>query len=262
MIEKESHGAKWNETFRIYCGHLISNIIFTVKFDNPIGATLIGRAYIPVEDVIKGAIVDRWDTNWSQGIRSPVFEGVLALSSVNEKAAGLFYTKMPKKANEGVTVLMLAWDDGTSVEKLKMDVVDSKLPRERSGKRAIVSYVGGIDLWDGRYVLQDHPLFKTLGTIHHEDFHQPNFAGSSIKKGGPRKPWHDIHCKLEGPIAWDVLYNFEQRWQKQVGSDILIPQSKLNEITIQPSTVTSSKDPETWNVQLFRSIVDDLRLAY
>ena len=123
LIEKEQTGYKWDETFRIYCGHLISNIIFTVKFDNPIGATLIGRAYIPVEDVIKGAIVDRWvnildenhdpihgdskinvqlqfvnvtqETNWSQGIRSPVFEGVLALSSVNEKAAGLLIPRCP-----------------------------------------------------------------------------------------------------------------------------------------------------------------------
>ncbi|XP_022731363.1 phospholipase D alpha 1-like isoform X2 [Durio zibethinus] len=403
MIEKEGKGPQWNESFRIYCGHLISNIIFTVKFDNPIGATLIGRAYIPVEDVIKGAIVDRWvnildenhdpihgdskihvqlqfydvtqDNNWSQGIRSPGFKGVpysffsqregckvtlyqdahvqddfplLSLprgglyrpqrcwedifDAINNAKHLIYITgwsvytaitlirdpKRPKpegsltlgellkkKANEGVTVLILVWDDRTSVEELKKDglmathdqetadyfngtkvhcvlcprnpddgksviqgfeiasmfthhqktvVVDGELPSERSGKRAIVSFVGGIDLCDGRYDSQDHPLFKTLGTIHHDDFHQPNFIGSSIKKGGPREPWHDIHCKLEGPIAWDVLYNFEQRWQKQVGTDILIPRSKLDEITIQPSPVTSSADPETWNVQLFRSI--------
>ena len=32
---------------------------------------------------------------------------------------------------------------------------------------------------------------------------------------GPREPWHDIHCRMEGPAAWDVLLNFEQRWRKQ-----------------------------------------------
>ncbi|XVF48373.1 hypothetical protein PTKIN_Ptkin03bG0184900 [Pterospermum kingtungense] len=377
MIEKESYGTKWNENFRIYCGHLISNIMFTVKFDNPIGATVIGRAYIPVEDVIKGAVVDRWDTNWSQGITSPAFEGVpytffsqrqgckvtlyqdahvqddfpllsLTLPSDERRqthrcwedifdainnAKHFVYTTgwclyteitlirdprrqkpgvnltlgelLKKKANEGVTVLILLWDDRTFVEQLKEDglmatcnqvtadyfkdtkvhcvmcprnpddknsiqgfeiasmfthhqktlVVDYELPQERSGKRGIVGFLGGIDLCNGRYDYQDHPIFKTLGTVHLEDFHQPNFAGSSIKKGGPRVPWHDIHCKLEGPIAWDVLYNFEQRWLKQAGTDmILISRSKLNEITIQPSAVTSPKDPETWNVQLFRSI--------
>ena len=34
---------------------------------------------------------------------------------------------------------------------------------------------------------------------------------------GPRQPWHDIHAKVEGPIAWDVLTNFQQRWAKQAG---------------------------------------------
>ncbi|KAH0729825.1 hypothetical protein KY285_000826 [Solanum tuberosum] len=69
----------------------------------------------------------------------------------------------------------------------------------------------------------------TLNTTHDDDFHQPNFPGTSIQKGGPREPWQDIHCRTEGPAAWDVLYNFEQRWRKQ-------------------------DDQDTWNVQAFRSI--------
>ena len=32
--------------------------------------------------------------------------------------------------------------------------------------------------------------------------------------GGPRQPWHDWHCKIEGPAAYDILTNFEQRWRK------------------------------------------------
>lgn len=32
---------------------------------------------------------------------------------------------------------------------------------------------------------------------------------------GPRQAWHDIHSRIEGPAAWDVLLNFEQRWRKQ-----------------------------------------------
>lgn len=30
----------------------------------------------------------------------------------------------------------------------------------------------------------------------------------------PRQPWHDLHSKIEGPAAYDVLINFEQRWRK------------------------------------------------
>ncbi len=33
---------------------------------------------------------------------------------------------------------------------------------------------------------------------------------------GPRLPWHDQHCRLEGPPAFDVLTNFVQRWKHEV----------------------------------------------
>ncbi len=33
---------------------------------------------------------------------------------------------------------------------------------------------------------------------------------------GPREPWHDVHSRVEGPVAFDCLTNFEQRWRKQV----------------------------------------------
>ena len=212
---------------------------------------------------------------------------------------------LKRKAREGVRVLMLVWDDRTSVGLLnkaglmathdeetanyfygtdvhcvlcprnpdnggsvvqnlqistmfthhqKIVVVDSEMPNKRSQKRRIVSFVGGIDLCDGRYDTQFHSLFRTLDTAHHTDFHQPNFLGSSITKGGPREPWHDIHCRLEGPVAWDVLFNFEQRWRKQGGQDLLVHLKDLAHIIIPPSPVMFPEDRETWNVQLFRSI--------
>ncbi|GFZ07960.1 phospholipase D alpha 1 [Actinidia rufa] len=48
-----------DELSHIYCAHKASNVIFTVKDDNPIGATLIGRAYVPVEELRDGEEVDR-----------------------------------------------------------------------------------------------------------------------------------------------------------------------------------------------------------
>ena len=42
-------------------------------------------------------------------------------------------------------------------------------------------------------------------------------TGFDPTKGGPREPWHDIHSRLEGPVAYDVLHNFMDRWRKQAG---------------------------------------------
>ena len=33
-------------------------------------------------------------------------------------------------------------------------------------------------------------------------------------KLGPRRPWHDMRCRLDGPAEYDVVDNFEQRWRK------------------------------------------------
>ncbi|KAL2346716.1 hypothetical protein Fmac_000716 [Flemingia macrophylla] len=390
----------WYETFHIYCAHSISHVIFTIKRKDPIDATLIGRAYVPVQQVVKGNIADTWvqildedhnpipseskihvriqfsnvmnDINWSQGIRSPRFQGVphtffsqktgcivtlyqdahvsdgfmprIPLSSgrpydIRKCWEDIYNTIMdaryficitgwsvyteitlirdPRKsrtritlgellkmkAEEGVKVFMLVWDDRTSVPDFKKDglmathdqetaeyfkntkvncvlcprdpddgrsivqgfeistmfthhqktiVVDAAVGQLQ--KRTIVSFIGGIDLCDGRYDTQEHPLFSTLNTIHHDDFHQPNFPSASIKKGGPREPWHDIHCKLEGSIAWDVLSNFQQRWEKQGRNQIMFPSNMFDDHFVPRSTVAATNENEAWNVQLFRSI--------
>lgn len=403
MIKMENSNLIWNEDFRIYCAHYISEIIFTVKGEDPVGATLIGRAHTPVEDVMKGYIFEKGvnivdergshvhgnpkihvkmqfldvnkDSNWSKGIQSPHFEGVpntfflqrngckatlyqdahagddfrprIALSNGSRykpqqcwedifnaitNAKHLIYIAgwsvnteitlvrdprglktgsdfklgelLKRKAEDpGMTVLLLVWDDQTSTvikrdglmathdqktadffrgtnvrcvlcprnpgsgrsivqgatndllftHHQKLVVVDAEAGEE-SEKRRIVSFIGGIDLCDGRFDTQDHPLFKTLGSVHRYDFHQPNFEGASIRKGGPREPWHDIHCRLEGPVAWDVLYNFEQRWRKQAEERYLVPTKDLEEIIVRPSLIASLDSQESWSVQLFRSI--------
>ncbi|KAL0415343.1 UNVERIFIED_CONTAM: Phospholipase D alpha 1 [Sesamum latifolium] len=104
IIEKEPNNPRWYESFHIYCAHMASNVIFTVKDDNPIGATLIGRAYVPVHELLDGEEVDRWveildedknpireeskihvrlqffdvsrDRNWARGVKSAKYPGV------------------------------------------------------------------------------------------------------------------------------------------------------------------------------------------
>lgn len=402
VIDNAGSNLCWHESFHIYCAHWASNVIFTVKGVNKIGASLIGRAYVPVDALMNGEEYDDWvqvlndekecigskihvklqyfdvekDINWNKGIRNAKYPGVPYtyfsqrrgckirmyqdahvpddfIPSYNLKgnkkhevqrcwedifdaiknARHLIYitgwsvyteiklvrdAKRPKdggdmklgellrkKADEGVKVLMLVWDDRTSVGSLKKDglmathdedtckyfedtnvtcvlcprepdnagsiiqdmqvstmfthhqkivVVDTELPGQGSEKRRIMSLVGGLDLCDGRYDTGFHSVFRTLDNVHHDDFHQPNFPGADITKGGPREPWHDIHARLEGPIAWDVLFNFEQRWKKQGGKDVLMTREEFDAKLIPPSPVTYPEDGETWNVQLFRSI--------
>ncbi|KAK1438662.1 hypothetical protein QVD17_04471 [Tagetes erecta] len=130
-------------------------------------------------------------------------------------------------------------------------------------KRRIMAFVGGLDLCEGRYDTPEHSLFSTLNTLHKDDYHNPNFTGSTA--GCPREPWHDLHCRIEGPAAYDVLQNFEERWlraSKPRGlskitkfSDVLLKLDRIPEILgVNDARYTSEKDPEGWHVQVFRSI--------
>ncbi|XVF35897.1 hypothetical protein REPUB_Repub19eG0011200 [Reevesia pubescens] len=154
----------------------------------------------------------------------------------------------------------------------KCVIVDS----QASGNyRKITAFLGGLDLCDGRYDTPDHRLFQDLNTVFKDDYHNPMFSAGTK---GPRQPWHDLHCKVEGPAAYDILTNFEQRWKKATKwsefgrrlkrvtgwhDDSLIKLERISWI-LSPSTlisrddpalwVSKEGDPENWHVQVFRSI--------
>ncbi|CAK9155336.1 unnamed protein product [Ilex paraguariensis] len=182
----------------------------------------------------------------------------------------------------------------------KCVLVDTQAP---GNNRKITAFIGGLDLCDGRYDTPEHRLFNDLDTVFANDVHNPTFNPSTeigkpananlvsfqrqVKApvtptpfdqscaGGPRQPWHDLHCKIEGPAAYDIMTNFEQRWRKAVKwrdfkirkvrhwhDDALLKLDRISWI-LSPSSspdgdrvvhVTNEEDPENWHVQVFRSI--------
>lgn len=134
--------------------------------------------------------------------------------------------------------------------------------------RKITAFIGGLDLCDGRYDTPDHRLYSDLDKVFADDIHNPTFPVTIL---GPRQPWHDLHCKIEGPAAYDILINFEQRWGKATKwrdlrkkvthwhDDALIKLERISWILTPTSEksdahVSDEQDPENWHVQIFRSI--------
>ncbi|OAE28305.1 hypothetical protein AXG93_2507s1170 [Marchantia polymorpha subsp. ruderalis] len=140
----------------------------------------------------------------------------------------------------------------------KVVVVDAPaLPPYSPEQRRIIAFVGGIDLCGGRYDTPSHSLFRTLTTVHRKDFQQGCIPGAALKSGGPRQPWHDIHSKLEGAVAWDAHTNFVQRWLCQAGKineHLLVSVDPEASEFCPPSPAVEEHHPAAWNVQLLRSI--------
>lgn len=173
----------------------------------------------------------------------------------------------------------------------EVPVVDGKSPTKR-----VIAFVGGLDLTNGRYDYHHHPLFETCqeGGPHCKDKYQGCIEAFDPTKPGPRQPWHDIHAKVEGPVAMDVAINFMERWSKQAGKlnlhkltsmddeeqDILLPEalrlftSKRQQLkgrvrghlSLRMETIkaqdpklelTGVRPADAWNVQLFRTIDSD-----
>ncbi|KAK4269670.1 hypothetical protein QN277_022798 [Acacia crassicarpa] len=133
-----------------------------------------------------------------------------------------------------------------------------------NNRRKIIAFVGGLDLCDGRYDTPHHPIFRTLQTLHKDDYHNPTFTGNV--GGCPREPWHDLHSRIDGPAAYDVLTNFEERWlkaskphgMKKLRSsydDSLLRLNRIPDIIGMSDALSANdNDPEGWHVQIFRSI--------
>ncbi|XP_077220019.1 phospholipase D delta-like isoform X2 [Tasmannia lanceolata] len=164
------------------------------------------------------------------------------------------------KSQEGVRVCLLVWDDKTSHNKLFINT-GGVMQTHDEETRKFFKHSSVICVLSPRYGSSKLSIFK-----------------QQTKTSGPRQPWHDLHCKIEGPAAYDILQNFEQRWRKATkwwefgarfkkvshwNDDALIKLERISWILSptpsipndDPSLwVSEEKDPENWHVQVFRSI--------
>lgn len=207
-----------------------------------------------------------WDDPTSRSVLGFKTEGVMQTSDEETrrffKHSSVQVLLCPRSAGKGHSFIKKQETETIYTHHQKTVIVDTDAGHFR---RKITAFVGGLDLCKGRYDTPQHPLFRTLQTVHKDDFRNPNFT-EPAGAGCPRQPWHDLHCQIDGPAAYDVLANFEERWlkaskprgmQKLKASfdDALLKLERIDEILgIAELPSLAEDDPEAWNVQVFRSI--------
>lgn len=79
----------------------------------------------------------------------------------------------------------------------------------------------------------------------------------------PRQPWHDLHSQVDGPAAYDILTNFEERWLKALKmkrlqnvksshDDSLSKIDRIPEFTgIDEVPYLNEDNQESWHIQVY-----------
>ena len=99
----------------------------------------------------------------------------------------------------------------------------------------ITAYVGGLDLCWGRWDTHEHPLVEESNDTQRYYWPGIDYANNRIndfskvreylkenvdRTQKPRMPWHDVHCRLIGPVVNDIARHFVQRWNISRGDSI------------------------------------------
>ncbi|CAH8358597.1 unnamed protein product [Eruca vesicaria subsp. sativa] len=206
-----------------------------------------------------------WDDPTSRSLLGFKTQGVMNTSDEETrrffKHSSVQVLLCPRSGGKGHSFIKKSEVGTIYTHHQKTVIVDADADQNR---RKIVAFVGGLDVCNGRFDTPKHPLFRTLKTLHKDDFHNPNFLTTA--DDGPREPWHDLHSKIDGPAAYDVLANFEERWRKasksrglgklrSASDDSLLSIDRIPDIIgLSEASSFNENDPETWHAQVFRSI--------
>eukprot|EP01053_Blabericola_migrator_P010933 Blabericola_migrator_1__10932@NODE_631_length_7153_cov_120_080581_g462_i0_p1_GENE_NODE_631_length_7153_cov_120_080581_g462_i0NODE_631_length_7153_cov_120_080581_g462_i0_p1_ORF_typecomplete_len836_score128_38PLDc_2/PF13091_6/0_0018PLDc_2/PF13091_6/1_7e18PLDc/PF00614_22/1e04PLDc/PF00614_22/5_9e07PLDc/PF00614_22/1e07PLD_C/PF12357_8/4_7e12C2/PF00168_30/1_4e10Regulator_TrmB/PF11495_8/8_8e03Regulator_TrmB/PF11495_8/0_44Regulator_TrmB/PF11495_8/6_8e03Regulator_TrmB/PF11495_8/2_5e02_NODE_631_length_7153 len=152
---------------------------------------------------------------------------------------------------------LLKWTAFTHHQKIVL--YDTANPYDNEGRRIVGAFVGGLDLTSGRYDTAEHALWSTINTAHHKDFYNGCLVEATAEFG-PREPWHDIHARIEGPAAWDVLQTYIERIVKQAPRLTSSTSLLLNDLRERRKIRDGRKvlidpaAPQSWDIQVFRSL--------
>eukprot|EP01059_Diplonema_ambulator_P010418 TRINITY_DN20454_c1_g1_i2.p1 TRINITY_DN20454_c1_g1~~TRINITY_DN20454_c1_g1_i2.p1 ORF type:complete len:509 (+),score=130.33 TRINITY_DN20454_c1_g1_i2:160-1527(+) len=117
-------------------------------------------------------------------------------------------------SNVHIKTLMRASQDAVSLNAVcythhqKYVVLDAPALAGSSRPRRVIGFIGGLDLTKGRFDTPKKHLWSTNRTWHAKDFYQNCVPGATQECC--RQPWQDIHSKIEGAVARDLITNFEE----------------------------------------------------
>ncbi|XP_057516724.1 phospholipase D gamma 1-like [Amaranthus tricolor] len=269
------HGRCWNDIYDailnarhlIYItGWSVVHLVRLVRDDpNHAGVTLGALLKAKAQEGVRVLLLI-WDDPTSRKIFTHTTEGMLATDDEVTykffKGSSVHVVLCPRSGGKGHSLLGKQEAGAIYTHHQKTVILDADAGQH---KRKLIAFIGGLDLCKGRYDTPEHSLFRTLQTVHKDDYHNPNFVGPTT--GCPREPWHDLHCQVDGPATYDILTNFEERWLKssrrgfkkikRTYDDHLLRIDKIPSF-IKKQDVENipydEDDMERWHVQLFRSI--------
>ena len=110
----------------------------------------------------------------------------------------------------------------------------------------ITAYVGGLDLCWGRFDTNEHPIYEKKGIGDNPQYLFPGIDYSNARirdfdnvgeyliesadrEKEARMPWHDVHCRIIGPVVADIARHFVERWNfSKFGTEEAITDIKTN----------------------------------
>ncbi|KAJ3686416.1 hypothetical protein LUZ61_015580 [Rhynchospora tenuis] len=276
---------EWDQHFCVPVAHETAEVLFTVKDKDVLGAQNIGKLSIPSERLYSGEKIDGIFPVLSPNGKPCNQGAVLSFLIQYIPVARLtMYHHGVGPDYKGVPNTYFSLRRGGKVTLYQdAHVSDNCLPnfwlkngmqyKHNQCWRDVFDAISGAT----RFIyIAGWSVFHTVTLVRDGENRNMVMLGDLLKRKSqegtrevdtrsPRVPWHDLHCKIDGPAAYDVLKNFEERWFKAAEyrgrkkieksyDDMLLNLKTISDICLDDAPYMSDNDSESWHVQVFRSI--------